>query len=51
MARMARFALRCVAAASQTLIEEENPSGGFVEIRAGFHAGPVIANVVGTKYR
>jgi class 3 adenylate cyclase len=51
VARMARFALQCVAAASETLVDEEDPSGGFVVIRAGFHSGPVIANVVGTKYR
>ena len=51
VARMARFALRCVTAATQTLVDEDDPSGGFVVIRAGFHSGPVVANVVGTKYR
>ena len=51
VSRMARFALRCVSAASETLIDENDPSGGYVVIRAGFHTGPVVANVVGTKYR
>ena len=51
VARMARFALKCVEAASETLIDADDPSKGFVTIRAGFHTGPVVANVVGTKYR
>ena len=51
MARMARFALQCVQAASETLVDEDDPTCGYVVIRAGFHSGPVVANVVGTKYR
>ena len=51
VARMARFALNCVAAANKTLIDADDPGKGFVSIRAGFHTGPVVANVVGTKYR
>ena len=48
---MARFGLRCVAAARETAVDEDNPALGCVAIRAGFHTGPVVANVVGTKYR
>jgi class 3 adenylate cyclase len=33
----------------QTLIDEENPDLGFVHIRVGFHSGPVVSNVVGTR--
>ncbi len=51
VARMARFALQCVQAASETLVDEDDPTCGYVVIRAGFHSGPVVANVVGTKYR
>ena len=48
---MALFALRCVQAAAETLVDKDDPFGGHVVIRAGFHSGPVVANVVGTKYR
>jgi hypothetical protein len=51
VARMARFGLRCVAAASETAVDPEDQSRGFVKIRSGFHTGPVVGNVVGTKYR
>jgi class 3 adenylate cyclase len=51
VARMARFGLRCVAAASETAVDPEDQSQGFVRIRSGFHTGPVVGNVVGTKYR
>jgi hypothetical protein len=47
--RIARFSLEAVAAANSVLIDEENPGMGHVNIRAGFHSGPVVANVVGTK--
>ena len=48
-ARIARFAMEAVAAARETLIDEDDPSRGTVSIRVGFHAGPVVANVVGTR--
>ena len=51
VARMARFALRCAAAASETLVDQDDLGKGCVIIRAGFHTGPVVANVVGSKYR
>ena len=31
------------------LIDEDDPSKGSVSIRVGFHSGPVVANVVGTR--
>jgi class 3 adenylate cyclase len=30
------------------LIDEEDPSRGFVKIRVGFHSGPVVSNVIGS---
>mmetsp|Transcript_135292 Transcript_135292/g.431987 ORF Transcript_135292/g.431987 Transcript_135292/m.431987 type:complete len:368 (-) Transcript_135292:325-1428(-) len=47
--RIARFALEAVALAQETLIDEEDPSRGYINIRVGFHSGPVVANVVGTR--
>ena len=46
-ARVARFALEAVAAANDVLVDMDDPSQGFVNIRAGFHSGSVIASVVG----
>ena len=46
---MAEFALDAMMAASETLIDEEDPSKGFVRIRSGFHSGPVVAHVVGHR--
>ena len=48
-ARIARFALDAVRAARATLIRADDPCAGTVRIRAGFHAGPVVANVVGSR--
>ena len=39
--------MEAVAAARETLIDEDDPSRGTVSIRVGFHSGPVVANVVG----
>ena len=50
-ARMARFALQCISASTQTLIDLDDPARGVVRIRAGFHSGPVVAQVVGNKYK
>ena len=46
---MAEFALDAMIAASETLIDEDDPSLGFVQIRSGFHSGPVVAHVVGNR--
>ena len=47
--RIAYFAIDAVAAANGTLIDLENPDKGYVNIRAGFHSGSVVADVVGTR--
>lgn len=48
-ARIARFAMSAVKAAQATPIDESAPELGNVNIRVGFHSGPVVANVVGTR--
>lgn len=45
--RIALFAQDAIKAASKTLIDEDDPSFGYVKIRVGFHSGPVVSNVVG----
>jgi len=47
--RIAEFAVDAVAAANNTPISLDDPSLGCVVIRAGFHSGPVIASVVGSR--
>mmetsp|Transcript_25785 Transcript_25785/g.76132 ORF Transcript_25785/g.76132 Transcript_25785/m.76132 type:complete len:1240 (-) Transcript_25785:267-3986(-) len=47
--RIAEFSIDAIQAANETLIDEEDFSLGFVQIRVGFHSGPVLANVVGSR--
>jgi Adenylate and Guanylate cyclase catalytic domain len=47
--RIAEFAIDAIAAANDTLIDPENPDKGYVNIRVGFHSGPVVADVVGVS--
>ena len=47
--RIAEFAIRAVTAANETLIDEEDPAKGHVNVRVGFHSGPVVADVVGNR--
>jgi class 3 adenylate cyclase len=47
--RIAEFAIDAIRVANQTLIDEDDPKLGFVNIRVGFHSGPVVSNVVGTR--
>jgi len=47
--RIAEFALKAVKAANATLIDTDNLDLGYVNIRVGFHSGPVVANVVGSR--
>ena len=49
--QIAEFALDAVEAASQTIIDPEDPEKGCVQIRVGFHSGPVLSNVVGSRNR
>lgn len=44
----ALFAIDLVNEASKILIDEENPSLGYVNVRVGFHSGPVVSNVIGS---
>ena len=47
--RIAEFAIEAIAAANSTDIDTDDPSRGCVNIRVGFHSGPVVADVVGTR--
>ena len=46
---LANFALDAIAAAARTLVDEEDPSRGYRQLRVGIHSGPVVAHVVGTR--
>jgi class 3 adenylate cyclase len=46
--RTALFPLDAVQAASEILIDEHDPNLGYLSIRAGFHSGPVLTNVIGS---
>ena len=46
--QVAMFAQDAVAASSKILIDDEDPSKGYVQIRVGFHSGPVVSNVIGS---
>lgn len=46
--RIAQFAIEATNAASNILIDEDHPSRGYVQIRAGFHSGHVVSNVIGS---
>lgn len=47
-ARVARFAMDALKAANAIPILENDPDGPHIDIRVGFHSGPVVSNVVGT---
>ncbi|CAB9520615.1 Ephrin type-B receptor 3 (Fragment) [Seminavis robusta] len=46
--RVAAFSLEAIEAASKISVDLDDPSKGFVEIRCGFHSGPVVSSVVGS---
>ena len=47
--RIAAFALDAICAANGTLVDQDDPSKGYINIRVGFHSGPVVADVVGSR--
>jgi class 3 adenylate cyclase len=47
--RIASFAIDAIEAANTILIDEDDPSSGYISIRVGFHSGPVVADVVGSR--
>ena len=47
--RIVEFSFDAVKAANETLIDLDNPTRGFVNIRVGVNSGPVVANVVGSR--
>ena len=47
---MTKFAIDAINAAKTIQIDPEDPQRGCVEIRVGFHSGPVVADVVGSRY-
>lgn len=47
--RIGRFALDAIKAAQSTMVDVQDPQRGGINLRVGFHTGPVVANVVGTK--
>jgi len=48
-ARVARFSLDVIHVAQKTAIHPGKPDMGNVQLRVGFHSGPVVSNVVGTR--
>ena len=48
-ARIARFSIDAVQAAANTPVDLADSSLGNIKIRVGFHSGPVVSSVVGTK--
>jgi serine/threonine protein kinase len=49
--RIAQFAMSVLKMTQQTPIDVDNPALGCVNLRIGFHAGPVVADVVGKRNR
>jgi len=45
---IAEFAIDMITEASKILVDEEEPSKGYIKIRVGFHSGPVVSNVIGS---
>ena len=47
--RVAQFSLDAMQAANETLIDLDDPEKGYVQISIGFHCGPVVASVLGSR--
>ena len=46
--QVAEYAQDAIRVASKILIDEDNPTTGYLQIRVGFHSGPVVSNVIGS---
>lgn len=46
--RIAEFAVDMINEAGKILVDDEEPSKGYINIRVGFHSGPVVSNVTGS---
>lgn len=42
------FVVQQIIAANEVLVKTSDPTLGFINIRVGFHSGPVVASVVGS---
>ncbi|EKX55050.1 hypothetical protein GUITHDRAFT_60308, partial [Guillardia theta CCMP2712] len=47
--RIASFSLKAIELAHRIPIDREDASRGFLNLRVGFHSGPVVASVVGAR--
>ncbi|CAB9511219.1 activated protein kinase catalytic subunit alpha-1 [Seminavis robusta] len=47
--RIAQFSVEALKAANETLVDVDDHSKGYVNIRVGFHSGPVVSDVVGNR--
>lgn len=45
---IAEFAVDMVNEATKIMIDSDNPDRGYINIRVGFHSGPVVSNVIGS---
>mmetsp|Transcript_22853 Transcript_22853/g.40192 ORF Transcript_22853/g.40192 Transcript_22853/m.40192 type:complete len:285 (+) Transcript_22853:1333-2187(+) len=45
---VAEFALEIIDAAKKIYVDEDDYSRGTLQVRAGFHSGPVVSNVIGS---
>jgi class 3 adenylate cyclase len=46
--RVAEFAIDLINEARKILIDVDDPGKGCINIRVGFHSGPVVSNVIGS---
>jgi len=46
--RISEFAIDMIVEASNILVDDEEPEKGYINIRVGFHSGPVVSNVIGS---
>lgn len=47
--RIAEFAIDAIKEANETIVDVDDESKGYVQIRVGFHSGSVVSDVVGTR--